>query len=68
MTHPGLCAGCRHARRTGNRRGSVFWLCLAHRFDPDMPKYPALPVRDCRHYDPQPAERAEPPDNQDPQE
>jgi hypothetical protein len=52
MIDPGLCAGCRHARQTGNRRGSLFWMCTAHRFDPEMPKYPALPVRDCRHLAP----------------
>jgi hypothetical protein len=52
VIHPGLCGACRHARRVNGKQGSVFWLCKAHRFDPSMPKYPALPVRHCRHHTP----------------
>lgn len=50
VIHPGLCARCRHARRVHGKGGSVFWLCKAHRFDPAMPKYPALPVKHCRRF------------------
>ncbi|HUF37411.1 MAG TPA: hypothetical protein VMN57_02710 [Anaerolineales bacterium] len=52
VRNPGLCRRCRHARRVHGRPGSVFWLCGAHVFDPSMPKYPALPVRRCRHFNP----------------
>ncbi len=47
----GLCASCRHARRTGNERGSSFWQCLRSQADPEFPRYPRLPVRACRGYE-----------------
>ena len=43
----GLCLTCRHARRTVNDRGSVFYRCELARTNPDFPKYPALPVLSC---------------------
>jgi hypothetical protein len=52
VTDPGLCRACRHTRRIHGKGGSVFWLCKAHLFDPSMPKYPALPVKQCRHFNP----------------
>lgn len=55
MTDPGLCTTCRHARTSGNRRGSVFWLCSYSQEDPRYPKYPALPVFRCAAFDPAPA-------------
>jgi hypothetical protein len=48
----GLCSRCRHARRTGNERGSVFWQCLRAREDPRFPRYPRLPVHVCTGYEP----------------
>lgn len=50
MTDPGLCRACRHTRRIHGKGGSIFWLCKAHLFDPIIPKYPALPVMQCRHF------------------
>jgi hypothetical protein len=47
----GLCAGCRHASRQGNARGSEFWRCLRAETDPRFPRYPRLPVRECRGYE-----------------
>jgi hypothetical protein len=49
-SNPGLCAGCRHARRLASDRGSVFWQCQLSFTDPRFPKYPRLPVRDCLGY------------------
>lgn len=49
---PGLCGRCRHARTTGNRRGSVFYMCGLSTTDPRFPKYPALPVLRCSGYAP----------------
>ena len=43
----GLCASCRHARRTGNRRGSEFWQCGLGDADASYRRYPQLPVRRC---------------------
>ncbi len=46
----GLCADCRHARRVESDRGSVFWRCELSVSDLSFPKYPRLPVRECRGY------------------
>jgi hypothetical protein len=35
-----------------NRRGSVFSLCMRSREDPAYPRYPRLPVLECRGYEP----------------
>jgi hypothetical protein len=43
----GLCARCRHARRTANARGSAFWQCSLAQSDPRFARYPRLPVRAC---------------------
>jgi len=50
MANPGLCASCTHARMIQNNRGSVFWLCEASQFNPQLSKYPRLPVLDCEVY------------------
>jgi hypothetical protein len=53
--HPppaGLCASCRHQKVIRNTRGSVFSMCLRSRTDPAYPKYPRLPVLECRGYEP----------------
>lgn len=49
---PGLCGRCRHARQTGNRRGSVFLLCGLAAHDPRFRKYPPLPVLSCPGFAP----------------
>jgi hypothetical protein len=49
---PGLCGRCRHARRTGNRRGSLFFLCALAAVDARFPKYPRLPVVRCAGFAP----------------
>ncbi len=47
----GLCDSCIHQQRVPNTRGSVFSLCLRSREDPAYPKYPRLPVTQCRGYE-----------------
>jgi hypothetical protein len=56
---PGLCGRCRHVRRTGNRRGSVFFLCGLSEEDPRFPRYPRLPVLRCAGFAPAGAAEAE---------
>jgi hypothetical protein len=51
--YPGLCASCHYMERTETRGGSVFYRCLRAQTDPSFPKYPPLPVRQCRGYQPQ---------------
>ncbi|HKW87797.1 MAG TPA: hypothetical protein VJN21_03475 [Candidatus Acidoferrales bacterium] len=48
----GLCADCIHARKIKSDRGSRFYLCDLSRSDPTFPKYPRLPVAECRGYAP----------------
>ena len=47
----GLCDSCRHQRVVRNTRGSSFSLCERSRTEPEFPRYPRLPVRDCRGYE-----------------
>jgi len=47
----GLCADCRHARRIESGKGSRFFLCRRSESDPAFPRYPRLPVRECRGYE-----------------
>ena len=47
----GLCLGCRHGRRLGNRRGSSFYRCEKARLDSSLRPYPALPVEECPGYE-----------------
>ena len=51
VSEPGLCASCLHGRRTGNTRGSVFWLCERSNRDPGYVRYPRLPVLACPGYE-----------------
>jgi hypothetical protein len=51
----GLCDRCRHQRLVATTRGSRFSLCERSRSDPAYPKYPRLPVRDCRGFEPRAA-------------
>jgi hypothetical protein len=47
----GLCESCQSVRRTINARGSVFFLCEAHKTHSEMPKYPTVPVVSCGVYE-----------------
>ena len=47
----GLCADCRHLRVITSDRGSKFYLCQRSATDPNFPKYPRLPVIQCRGYE-----------------
>jgi hypothetical protein len=46
----GLCADCVYAKRINNDRGSTFHLCELSKKDPSFPKYPRLPVIQCKGY------------------
>jgi hypothetical protein len=48
----GLCDTCRHQRLVPNTRGSVFSLCERSRTEPEFPRYPRIPVLECRGYEP----------------
>lgn len=50
-TDPGLCANCRWVRLIQTDRGSVFYQCAKSFEDPTFPKYPRLPVLECRGYE-----------------
>ena len=47
----GLCEACRHQRLIRNTRGSVFSMCELSRVDPAYPKYPPMPVLECRGFE-----------------
>jgi hypothetical protein len=47
----GLCNVCAHQQLVPNRRGSVFSLCRRAREDASFPKYPRLPVMECRGFE-----------------
>ena len=47
----GLCASCVWVRTVENSRGSRFFLCGMAKHDPTFPKYPRLPVVDCRAFE-----------------
>lgn len=49
----GLCVGCQFMRRIESARGSVFYLCRRSEKEPEFPKYPRLPVIQCKGYTPQ---------------
>ena len=46
----GLCESCSHARVVRSDRASIFYLCQLSLRDSQFPKYPRLPVRECRGY------------------
>lgn len=48
----GLCASCSHTRVITSSRGSGFYLCQRSATDPEFPRYPPLPIRSCRGYEP----------------
>lgn len=47
----GLCADCRFKRVIESDRGSIFYLCERSAADAGFPKYPRLPVLQCRGYE-----------------
>ena len=47
----GLCDRCVHQQLVRNTRGSTFSLCGRSKTDPSFPKYPRLPVTECRGYE-----------------
>ena len=49
----GLCAECRHAAAQRSARGSAFWRCLRAENDRSYPRYPSLPVENCRGFEPE---------------
>jgi hypothetical protein len=51
----GLCGSCVHARTIVSSHGSTFYLCRLSEVDPGFPRYPRLPVLECRGYDRAPA-------------
>ncbi|MEK6327514.1 MAG: hypothetical protein AABM66_08335 [Actinomycetota bacterium] len=53
MPHPtaGLCDSCVHQRIVRTTRGSSFSLCERSRTDPAYPRYPRLPVSNCRGHE-----------------
>ena len=54
----GLCSVCAHSRVTGNRRGSIFWLCRRSTDDARYRRYPRLPVARCAGFEPSPTTRS----------
>jgi hypothetical protein len=46
----GLCDSCRHQKLIRNTRGGVFSMCERSKTDASFPKYPRLPVKECRGY------------------
>jgi hypothetical protein len=51
MPAAGLCDSCAHQRVVRNTRGSSFSLCERSRSDPGFPRYPRLPVVECRGWE-----------------
>ncbi len=49
-----LCDTCQHCREIRTDRGSVFLLCQLSFTDAAFPKYPRLPVLECRGYEQKP--------------
>ena len=49
----GLCARCRRVRVQSTKRGSVFYRCALADENDAYPRYPPLPVRQCRGFEPE---------------
>jgi hypothetical protein len=47
---PGLCTTCKHSRTVTAAR-STFWMCERSKADASFPRYPRLPVLQCRGYE-----------------
>jgi hypothetical protein len=50
----GQCKACEHGREIASSRGSAFWRCERSSIDPSFPKYPRLPVLECRGFESRP--------------
>jgi hypothetical protein len=48
----GLCERCMHVQVVVSARGSRFYLCRLSQTDPAFPKYPVIPVLECRGFTP----------------
>ena len=48
---PGLCIKCKHAKRLVSAKGSEFWFCKRAETDEKFPRYPRLPVTQCRGFE-----------------
>lgn len=51
MNEHGLCPECLHHKDIRNDRGSVFIMCLLSFKEPEYPKYPRLPVLQCKGFE-----------------
>jgi hypothetical protein len=47
----GLCAHCVHVKIIVSARGTRFYLCRKSEHDPSFPRYPRIPVLECRGYE-----------------
>jgi len=47
----GLCDACAHQQSVRTGRGSEFSLCRRSKTEPEYPKYPRVPVLECRGYE-----------------
>ncbi|MCE2455407.1 MAG: hypothetical protein J4G12_06235 [Gemmatimonadetes bacterium] len=47
----GLCSVCDNSRRVVTKRGGVFRLCKLSKTDPNFPRYPVLPVLECKGFE-----------------
>jgi len=47
----GLCATCQHQQIVRNTRGSTFSLCRRSKTQLEYPRYPRLPVVECRGWE-----------------
>jgi hypothetical protein len=47
----GLCATCQHQQIVRTTRGSTFSLCRRSKTEPEYPRYPRLPVVECRGWE-----------------
>jgi hypothetical protein len=50
----GLCDSCVHQRLVRTGRGSEFSLCERSKSEPEYPKYPRVPVRECAGHEARP--------------
>jgi hypothetical protein len=48
--HAGLCSDCLHAKKIRTEKEGGYILCKYSRGDSSYPKYPRLPVRDCKAF------------------
>lgn len=52
MTSPvGQCGSCQHTQVIVSDKGSTFHRCRRSETDTTFPKYPRLPVLECRGYE-----------------